>query len=175
MKHLFYLGLFSAFAVQPLAAKPERATNTMTPELFSALIKCRSVSGTAERLACFERATDDLESATERHDLVIIDRQQANETKRTLFGFNVGALSDVFGGKGEELQSIEGSVGSASVDRYGRWTITLVDGGHWRQIDDRMFGVEPKRGAKVVVNRGTLGSYVMRINGQPGIKVQRLN
>ena len=67
-------------------------------------------------------------------------------------------------------RSSRSSVGWSS---FGRLIIRLEDGGSWHQVDDRHLAIEPRAGHKVVINRGAMGSYMMRVNNQPGIRVKR--
>ena len=55
----------------------------------------------------------------------------------------------------------------------GGWVIKLADGSVWSQTDDWP-GLDARPGKKVVVKRGTLGSFWLSIAGQNGIKVKRI-
>jgi hypothetical protein len=50
----------------------------------------------------------------------------------------------------------------------------LVDGSLWTQTDDTPVALPPRHGDKVIVKRGTLGSYFLRLGNQPGFKVKRI-
>ncbi|MEA3060699.1 MAG: hypothetical protein QOJ94_480 [Sphingomonadales bacterium] len=158
-------------------AKPSRPDTTrQRPEAFEALVRCRSVADEKQRLACYDGAAAALEQAADRHDLVVIDRKQVRETKRTLFGLELPRLS-IFGGgnddAADEVKEVEGVVQSAFQDGNGRWVVTLADGATWAQIDNQPIAVRPKAGQKVKIHRGAIGSYIMNINGQPGVKARR--
>jgi len=56
----------------------------------------------------------------------------------------------------------------------GGWVFYLADGSVWSQTDDWPLGLPPERGDKVVVSRGLLGSFRLRLNKQPEIKVKRI-
>src|SRR3954447_7866596 len=136
------------------------------PAAFEALVKCRAIAEDAARLRCFDQATAALEQAAARRDLVIVDRAQVRQTKRTLFGLELPHLS-IFGGndddKAEEVSQIEGVVASASETGAGRWSVTLEDGGTWIQVDDNVIAIAPKHGTKVLIKKAALGSYMMRV------------
>jgi hypothetical protein len=158
-------------------AKPSRPDTTrQRPETFEALVRCRSVADEKQRLACYDSAAAALEQAADRHDLVVIDRKQVRETKRTLFGLELPRLS-IFGGgnddAADEVKEVEGVVQTAFQDGNGRWVVTLADGATWAQIDNQPIAVRPKAGQKVKIHRGAIGSYIMNINGQPGVKARR--
>jgi hypothetical protein len=148
------------------------------PELFEALVRCRAVSADAERLQCFDAAAAALEQATERRELVVVDRAQVRESRRRLFGLALPRLP-IFGGgedgdaDDEEMTSLEGTVASANQDSLGHWMVRLADGSLWIQTDTRPLAFRPRVGQPVVINRAALGSYMMRVNNQPGVRVRR--
>ena len=166
------LGLPAAALAQSESAEQPR------PELFEALLRCRAIVEPAAKLQCFETATASLEQAVENREVVVVDRAQVRESRRRLFGLDLPSLP-IFGGgdddedEEDEVSSLEGVVASVGYANFGKLIIRLEDGGSWHQTDDRHLGVEPRRGHKVVINRGALGSYMMRVNGQPGIRVKR--
>jgi hypothetical protein len=176
------LGIMAAAAMlvaggAGVLAKPARdASPKQRPEAFEALVHCRSVADEKQRLACYDGAAAALEQAADRHDLVVIDRKQVRETKRTLFGLELPRLS-IFGGgnddAADEVKEVEGVVQSAFQDGNGRWVVTLADGATWGQIDNQVIAVRPKAGQKVRIHRGAIGSYIMNVNGQPGVKARR--
>jgi hypothetical protein len=71
------------------------------------------------------------------------------------------------------VTSVEGVIASASQDGLGHWVVALQDGAIWSQIDNNTLALRPRPGQRVVVNRGALGSFMMRVNNQPGIRVRR--
>ena len=146
------------------------------PEALEALIRCRAITDEAARLACFDAAVASFEQAHANRDLVVVDRKQVRDTKRTLFGLDLPGLN-LFGGgpddEGTEVNSIESEVASAFQDGEGRWVVTLKEGGTWRQINDTILGRRPKPGTKVEIRKAAMGSYMMRIEGQPGIRARR--
>jgi hypothetical protein len=165
----------AAFIVaSPALAKPAQPP-AARPEAFEALVKCRAIAEDAARLRCFDQAAAALEQAAARRDVVIVDRAQVRQTRRTLFGLELPRLPFFGGGddKGEEISSIDGVVASAFQNGNGQWVVRLEEGGTWAQTDDTPISVWPKAGNKVVIHRAALGSYMMRVNGQPGVRVRR--
>ncbi len=104
---------------------------------------------------------------------MVIDKARANEAKRSLFGFSVPNFAGLFGG-GDEVNQIESTVAGVGQNGDGGWTIKLADGSTWTQTDDSPIALEPRRGDKVVVRRGSLGSYFFRLGSQPGFKAKRV-
>ena len=102
------------------------------------------------------------------------DKARANEAKRSLFGFSVPNFSALLGGGDSELNQIESTVTGAFESGYDGWTIKLADGSTWAQTEGTPIALPPRRGDKVVVKRGTLGAYFLKLGSQPGVKVKRV-
>ena len=158
------------------AAAQENNQPVQRPELFEALVRCRALTDDAARLACFDQAAANLQEATERRDVVVVDRSQVRESRRRLFGLPLPRLP-IFGGgdddEEEEISSIDSNITSAHQVAYGRWMVRLEDGSSWLQVDDHVIAARPRSGQPVSVHRGALGTYMMRVNGQPGVRVRR--
>ena len=161
----------TAFAQQ--TASPQR------PETFEALVRCRAITDDGARLQCFDQAAAALQQATEAREVVVVDRAQVRESRRRLFGLPLPRLP-IFGGGGgdededeDEISSIESTVASAHQEGYGRWVVRLEDGSTWVQTDDNIIAGRPRSGQPVRVNRGALGSFMMRVNNQPAVRVRR--
>lgn len=167
------LPILALFALT-LPATAALAQPAGRPAAFEALVRCRGIADAAARLACFDGAVASFEAATTARDVVVVDRAQIKESKRTLFGLAIPKLP-LFGDDREEdeVKSIEGVVESARRDGDGRWIVRLKDGGTWRQIDSNPLGRSPRSGMAVQINRAAIGSFKMRVAGQPGIKVRR--
>ena len=147
------------------------------PALFQAMVRCRAIAEDAARLRCFDEASAALEQAAQRRDIVVVDRGQVRESRRRLFGLALPRLP-IFGGgdndrDDEEITQLDGVVASASQDGLGHWNVRLRDGSFWVQVDNNLLALRPAPGHPVTVVRGALGSYMMRVNRQPGIRVRR--
>jgi hypothetical protein len=152
------------------AAKP---VDTGNPAQVQRLMSCRAIAAADQRLACFDRESAAMEKQIEAKDLVFVDREKARAAKRSLFGFSIPNFGGLFGGGDDDVKQIDGTIKSASRGPYGAWTITLQDGSVWTQTDDYP-GLDPRPGKKVIVKRGTFGSFWLSIPGQSGIKVKRV-
>ena len=109
-----------------------------------------------------------------KRDVVVIDRQRVTAARRSLFGFSVPSFGGLFGGDENEVKEIQSTVAAVARNPEGGWTIKLADGSTWTQTDDTPIGLRPERGQKIVVRRGSLGSFRLSVNGQPGFKVKRI-
>lgn len=169
---LLALAAFALPAAAIAAPKPPQKR----PEALEAVLRCRAITDEQARLACFDAAVASFEQAHSNRDLVVVDRKQVRDTKRTLFGLDLPGLN-LFGGgeddEGTEVNSIETEVASAFQDGEGRWVVTLKEGGTWRQINDTILGRRPRPGSKVEIRKAAMGSYMMRIDNQPGMRARR--
>jgi hypothetical protein len=173
-----------AIAVLPVcggsaAAKDEPAPET--PAIYRELIDCRAIADPAARLECFDRRVAALDSAMQSRDLVIADKQQVRAARRGLFGFAapLGRLLGIGGGDDEAdaddgVKRLETTVSEVRRTRDGALKLVFAEGGTWEQIDTRSFALTPRVGNKAVIVRGALGSYIVSVDGMPGIKFRRV-
>jgi len=169
--------ILAALLVAAPAALPAQRGEPPRVELFEALVRCRAIGDDAARLRCFDTAAAALEAAAARREVVVVDRQQVREGRRRLFGLAIPRLP-IFGGDEDEdedrIETVEGVVASASQDGMGHWIVALQDGAVWTQTDNRPLALRPRNGQQVVINRGAMGSFMMRINNQPGVRARRI-
>jgi hypothetical protein len=154
-------------------AQAKSMPSTGTPPSVQQLLACRSITEAAQRLACYDRQAVVLDQAIATRNVVVIDKERANATKRSLFGFSIPNFGGLFGG-GDEISQIESTVASSGQNGEGGWTVKLADGSMWSQTDDTPIALSPERGDKVVVRRGALGAFFMQLGKQPGFKVRRI-
>lgn len=173
MRHHFLIAACCA-ALVATPASPRSAPQTGTPASIQALLGCRSITEAAQRLACYDRASGTVAEAIGRKDLVVIDKARATQAKRSLFGFSIPDFGGLFGGSDTDVKQIESTVASIGHNADGGWVIGLSDGSTWSQTDDAMLGLPPRRGDKVVVKRGMLGSFFLELGKQPGFKAKRI-
>ena len=173
MRHAWMAAALIGVAALAVARPRTPTVPAGHPQAFEALVKCRAITEDAARLRCFDQAAAALQQATESRDIVMIDREQVRQTRRSLFG--IEGLRLPFFGHGDEkdeVSQLDGVIASAR-DMGGRWMIHLEDGSTWTQVDDNVIAIWPKAGQKVLIKRAALGSYMMRVNGQPGVRVRR--
>lgn len=175
---LRYAVLAAALLAAPALAAPRSAT--APSGLLDSVLACRSIADSAQRLACFDARVGDLQSASDRKDVMVVDREEVRKERRSLFGFNIANLKILGGGGGdakasaeEEDKEITAVVRSAREDGDGNWIVTLEDGAIWHQTDGTPLGRIPKSGATVTIRRGALGTYFMKIANGSSCKVRR--
>jgi len=163
----------------PASVQARAEAEASSPDQVEAVVRCRSIADAAARLQCYDAAATALAEATERRDIVVVDRNQVRETRRRLFGFalpNIRLFGHLDNGGEEdadEIRELHGVVASATNGQGGRWVITLEDGGTWTQVDDLPIAVWPRRGTEVGIRRGIVGNYFMQVGGQPAVRVRR--
>lgn len=163
-------GACAAFAHQAAAqtVAPSR------PELLSRLVACRAVADSAARLACYDGATDALDSAERDGQVVVVDRAQVSAARRQLFGFQLPSIT-LFdqGERADPINEIETTLTRAVLVGEGRWLFTLADGSVWRQIDTESVNFRNRAGEAVRVRRASLGSYLLTTEGSRAVRVRR--
>jgi hypothetical protein len=164
------LGLASA-----QAALAQKVKVGEPPAQIGKLLACRDIENADQRLNCFDRETRVVADALARRDLVAVDREKMSSTRRSLFGFPLPKLGIFGSDDGDEVKQVDGLIAGVGRNRDGGYTFRLADGARWSQMDGKPIALEPRAGDKVVVKRGLLGSYILSVAGQPGVKVQRVN
>lgn len=155
------IALAASWQGSGLAAEP------VAPAQVEALRTCKSVLDDNERLACYDRAVNEFIRSADAREVVVINREQATKTRQGLFGFSVPPItflsSDDEPGARERDNRLVTTVTSAK--RLGRsfWQFTVEDGAVWQTVEDIRTAIDPKPGATVVIERGTLGAYHVKV------------
>lgn len=171
-KYLLAAAAFAGAVSGTAAAK--NPIQTQVPPQLQRLLACRGMSDGAARLACFDREAGVTAQGFASGDLVAADREKIRSSKRTLFGLPIPNLG-LFGDDGNDVKQVEGVLAGTGFNRDGGYTFRLEDGARWSQTDSKPIALAPRRGDKVVVKRGAMGSYFLSVKGRPGVKVERLN
>lgn len=179
MRKAFFGGaLVAAAAVLMAGAAPakEREVRKNSP-LINALSTCRQISDPTQRLACFDKASGELVAATEKGDVSIVDRAELRQARRSLFGFNMPRLPFFSGDKSGDDLSDKLSTKVVAVRQlpHDRYQFRVQEGNAlWETLESYSSFHGPKVGDPVEINRGALGSYVIRIGKQRGVKGRRI-
>lgn len=167
------MAALAALLPAPAPAKP-KAQDARSNALIQALSACRGVADEKARLDCYDQASARLAEAVDKKELVVMDRQEIRETRRSLFGFSVPNIPLFRGESGGDDGKLEATIAGASRLEGGKWQIRLEDGAIWQTNETRLNLSDPKPGQKIVIQRGTLGNYFLRIDGQRGIRGRRV-
>ena len=173
MKSSLVFAAIAATAATPAFAQPTAAER---PEVIERITACRAISGSAERLACFDQAVAALEAASAAREIAVVDREQVRRTRRSLFGLRLPDLG-IFGDDTDEgddgaaIREINSTIRSSHTGADRRMAFVLEDGSVWVQTDGR--AQRPRPGQPIRIRRGPLGSYIANIADRVGFKVIR--
>ena len=162
-------GSTAAVAADKADKKPVRA------EVLQKLIDCRAIVNDGERLACFETQTAKIDDAEARHDVVIIDRDQATKSRKESFGLPSAPL--VVGklpAPGEGITDVTSKIRTAKLLNSKRWLLVLEDGARWYQAESKTIR-DPKPGQSIRIRKASLGGYLANIGSQPATRVRRID
>ncbi|GAB5482927.1 MAG: hypothetical protein Pars92KO_26840 [Parasphingorhabdus sp.] len=168
------LGIALVLNAPAVAAKEDGAI-AAPPAIYTELVACKNIADAEQRLACFDAKVAALETAQTNNEVVIADRKQVREARRGLFGLSLPRIK-LFGGDGDKddnVNQIEANIASAQKLRSGKWLIKLDDGALWQQTEVKSMR-RPKSGDSIVVKRGSLGSFVAKVNDGRAFKVKRI-
>ncbi len=169
-----------AMVILPFATLPSAASAAPAPPPSAAAVKavmdCRALTEATQRLACFDKSVAAMAQAEASGDLMTIDREQRRAVRKQAFGLVLPTL-EIFnrGEKPEEANRLTAKVARARQDANGKWLITLDDGAVWLQTDDYPLNRDPKAGSTVVIMKGVMGSFFMKVDGQEAIKARRVS
>ena len=157
-----------ALTKQPTSEAKDR------PELLNKLIGCRALTDAASRLACYDAQVTAIDAAEQKQDLVVMDRAQVRETRKSLFGFTLPSFS--LGGrkldKADEIEEVEGTVETLRKSASG-WLLTVKGApGTWQTGD--MLGA-PSIGNKVRIRKAAMGSYLGTVGFERGVRFRRVD
>ncbi|NWK98562.1 hypothetical protein DM806_23435 [Sphingobium lactosutens] len=151
------------------------------PEIFTNLLQCRSIADDTQRLACFDQQVGAMETASQRDEVVVLDKSELNKTRKTLFGFAfpklpfLGDGDDKDEAKEEEgFSHIQAKIASLRGIGYGKWQITLEDGAQW-MTTEAVNGRDPKVGQTIEIRRAAIGSFMGKVEGGRAVRMKRVS
>lgn len=175
------LALALAFAASDAPATAAKAPKLGRAAELQAVVDCRAIKDRDARLDCYDAAAAKLDQAEASGQVVVVDRARAREVRKEVFGLQLPSL-DIFSvaaGKGaslakeDQIDQLEGVVKRAWRDPDGKWVMELDSGAVWRQIEPNDLTFDPHQGSKVVIRKASLGSFMMKVDGQPAFKAHR--
>jgi hypothetical protein len=177
MNHVRVFAALSVLSVASYAAAAEPPP-PMAKQV-TALQSCRAKADAADRLACYDKAVDDLSAATASQDLVVIERADVRKARKGLFGFSlprIGFLAGRDGNKEDEADAarFEGKILSARALSQGGWQFTVEGGAVWMTLETSFSFKTPAPDRMVLIERGALGSYSARVGNGGWVRVKRL-
>lgn len=149
------------------------------PAQVAALQACRTKADSAERLDCYDKAVDVLSAATASRDLVVIDKAEVKSARKGLFGFALPRIPFLSGREGDpddDADARELQTTIVSARRWNRiyWRFAVEGGAMWETTEDTRSFTDPKPGAPVIIERGTLGAYYAKVGRGGRAAVRRI-
>lgn len=167
-------------AIAALAGLSASAVAKSPPKqspIVGALQACRAIAEPAERLACYDKQAGALLDATSKGDVAVVDKSEVREARKSLFGFGVPKIPFFSGDDtaDEVADTLESTIKSANGIGYGKFRMVIAEGNAvWENTETYGTMREPKVGDKIVIKRGPLGSYLLRIGSNRGVKGKRV-
>jgi hypothetical protein len=157
------------------AAQSQKSKSAESP-LVRALADCQRQTEDAARLRCYDAASAALTKAATSGEVVLVEREDVRKTRRSLFGFSLPKLPFFSGDDSADSQQdeITAKIASAGSLGYGKYRIKLEDGALWETTEGTSAINDPRAGDTVLIKRGPLGSYMMRIAGQRALRAKRV-
>jgi hypothetical protein len=173
MAKMLMVGLLGTLVAGEAAFAQSKAPSS---PLVQAIAACRGQTDDAARLRCYDRAAGALADAAAKGSVVVVDREDVRKTRRSLFGFTLPKLPFFSGDNSQDDQEeqISAKIASAGAIGHGLFRMRLEDGAMWETTEASSVISPPKAGNQVLIKRGPLGSYMIRIAGQRGIRAKRV-
>lgn len=171
MSRLFMTVIISAMLAGPVLARDREAT---TPsKALDELTKCTAIVVDPDRLACYDRAVKTVMEGQRAKAFVVLDKAEVQRAKRSLFGFSLPSIK-LFGSGDDEqaLKELTAVMRSSVPLPGGLIRFELDDGGVWETTEQVMLA--PRKGDRVTIKAGSLGSYVATAPGRRSARVRRL-
>lgn len=173
---VFALALAGLAVSGTAQAQNRPAGTTDRAQSLKQLSDCRGITDDSARLACYDAAAATIDRAETTGELVVVDRGQVREAKRSLFGFDTSALN--FFDRGSDEARVEVSNVTLTIDRAyrgegGKWVMVMTDGQVWRQTDGTGPYNPPHQGSKAEIRKASLGSFFLNVDGQTAIRARR--
>ena len=173
------IGALTFAICSPLAAQNAGEIETTDTDHLEALKTCQTINENGARLACFDKAVGSMVTANAAGDVQVVDKDDVEKTRRSLFGFALPKIA-LFGGDDDSKEgkkkrnSLETTITSASYRSRKVIFFTTEEGATWKisNAPPRLGTV--KAGQTVVFKKAVAGSFFIRIDGQLGVKGVRV-
>lgn len=168
--------------VAAVASTGALAANTSLPmaKPVADLQRCRTVTDTAARLACYDRAVDALTAATASNEVVVVERQEVRKVRKGLFGFSLPKVGFLTGQPGNaedkaDATELQGVITAARSIGNGKWRFSVDGAGTWETVETNMGFTDPLPGRKVMLEAGSLGGYFAKVEKGRRVQAKRIN
>jgi hypothetical protein len=176
--YLMFTGLLAVTAA-PVFARVSPVTDRAGSQLITDVTACRAITDSAARLACYDGSVAKLADASDKKDVVVLDREEVQKTKRSLFGFELPHLP-FFDNAGDskdkkasqEFTQIEAKITSARQNAAGDWILDLDDNSVWQTTEAPKN--DPRSNESIRIRKAAMGSYFGNIAGDRATRMRRI-
>ncbi len=173
------IGALAFTVCSPLAAQNTGNSEASDTDYLEALKSCQTLSEDSARLACFDKAVGSIVTANAAGEVQVVDKDDVEKTRRSLFGFALPKIA-LFGGDDDSEEGkkkrnlLETTITSVSYRSRKVIFFTTEEGATWRisNAPPRLRTI--KTGQSVVLKKAAMGSFFIRIDGQLGVKGVRV-
>ncbi|CAN5144201.1 hypothetical protein BH09PSE3_BH09PSE3_27850 [soil metagenome] len=146
---------------------------------LAGLQQCRALTDGPARLKCFDKAVDDLTLSTASGETVVVDREQIRTARKGLFGFVMPRIPFLTGheGNAEDIVDearLETTVVSSRAVGNGKYRFAVKSGGIWETTETSMTFEQPEPSQAIILERGSLGGYFVRIGKGRRVSAKRV-
>jgi hypothetical protein len=178
MQHLRLASLI-AISAALAGASPASAKDKPVPPspLVAAIDHCRQIGDAAQRLSCYDSAAANLVNASNSGEVSVVDRVEVRKVRRSLFGFSMPKIPFFSGDTtaGEVQNKLDSTITEVRPLANGYFQMVIADNNAvWQTTESNVSFDPPRKGQKIEILRGPLGSYFLRINGQNGVRGKRV-
>ncbi len=151
-----------------------------TAKPVAALQQCRTLTDPTARLACYDKAVDALTASTASGETVVVERDQVRKARKGLFGFTLPKIGFLTGRDDNaedqaDASRLETTIVSSRELRYGKWQFVVEGGATWETVEASVAFDDPVPGAKVLIEKGSLGSYFAKVGKGRRVQAKRVN
>jgi len=144
------------------------------------LRECARIDDASARLACYDNNIRNVGGAARASvpgQMPVVQGGSAPVAATTARGFGADDVrsTERFSTPPTQLQKIDAQVASIRPREPGIYAFTLQDGAEWLFAEgvSQSYRV-PRAGSSVEIERGALGSYLMRFDDQSAVPVRRI-
>jgi hypothetical protein len=169
----------ATFAISAAITLVASSSSAEPSRPVAALQQCRTLTDAAARLVCYDKAVDSLTASAASGETVIVDREQVRAARKGLFGFSMPKIpflntrTNNVQDASDDAQLESTIIAFRSVP-YQKWRITIDGGAIWETIESDTRADDPVKGAKVLIEKGSLGSYYVKVGKGRRVAAKRV-
>lgn len=144
------------------------------------LRECAKIADIAARVSCYDRnigvdVAQGAASTVPNAPTGFGANQLPQPRPQTVQQFGANQLPEPRPARETRPTEMTARLTAATQRAPGLWLLTLEDGAQWEMVEAVSMSYDPPRkGATVEINAASMGSYIMRYAGQPGVRIRRV-